>query len=156
MATDSASATGTSTSIGWVDAGIAGIIAGVAFGFLIQYVVGAMQAVGALYTVPGIATGWVAHLVHSILFALVYAAIVRWEPLSGAERVWTTGIVVGAGYGLLLWVVNIWFVWPIWLNAVGFPPGSTFPVPYIAVKPLVGHLVYGIVLGGLYPALSGR
>lgn len=134
----------------WTSAGIAGVIAGVAFGLLIQHALGAMKAVGALVGVPGVVTGWIVHLALSIGFGLLFAGIVDFDPLERYAHRWTTGAVLGLVFGGLLWVVNLAFVWPIWLNAVGFPPGKTLPVPYLAVKPLVGHLVYGVILGAVY------
>lgn len=94
-------------------AGIAGIVAGVAFGLLIQFAVGAMQAVGALVGAPNVAAGWILHV------ALSFA-----------------------------------FIWPVWLNALGFPPGATLQVPHLQVEPFVGQLVYGAILGAVYAVLE--
>lgn len=152
------SATETSRAYGfdgdWASAGVAGFVAGIVFGLLIQFVVGAMKAVGALVGMPGLVTGWIVHLALSIVFGLVFAAIVEWKPFQGYASRWTTGIGLGLVYGAILWVINLAFIWPIWLNMVGFPPGATLSVPYLQMKPLIGHLVYGVILGGGYPLLK--
>lgn len=151
------SATQTSRPYGidgeWASAGIAGAVAGIVFGLLIQFVVGSMTTIGALFGSPGIVTGWIVHLAFSIAFALVFAAIVEWDPIEDYANRWTTGIGLGLVYGGVLWLVNLAFIWPIWLNAVGFPPGGTLPVPFLQIKPFIGHLVYGAILGAGYPLL---
>jgi len=43
-------------------------------------------------------------------------------------------------------------VMPVWLQAVGF--GAAPAVPNLNPQSLVGHVVYGVVLGGLYAALA--
>lgn len=151
------SATQTSRAFGidgdWTSAGLAGVVAGVAFGLLIQFVVGSMTTVGALFGMPGLVTGWIAHLAFSIGFGLVFAGVVELDPLERYAHRWTTGIGLGIIYGAGLWLVNLAFIWPVWLNAVGFPPGGTMPVPFLQPRPLVGHLVYGGILGAGYALL---
>lgn len=138
----------------YASAAVAGLLAGLVFGLLIQFVLERMTAIGALYTLgdPSVSVGWIAHLVHSAVFALVYAAVTRLGPLPAYADAAPTGVLTGAAFGFALWFVNIGFVWPVWLNAVGF---QTLPVPYHAqaVRPLAGHLVWGGLLGGLFPLL---
>lgn len=140
----------------YLNAAIAGLIAGIVFGIMIQFVLERMVAIGALYTLgqPSLSIGWIAHLVHAALFAIVFALGVKWAGLSEHGESPLTGPFLGAGYGFLLWFVNIGFIWPIWLNAVGFPAQS-LPVPYHfqAIQPLIGHLVWGGLLGLFYPVL---
>lgn len=97
------SATQTSRAFGidgdWTSAGLAGVVAGVAFGLLIQFVVGSMTTVGALFGMPGLVTGWIAHLAFSIGFGLVFAGVVELDPLERYAHRWTTGIGLGIIYG---------------------------------------------------------
>lgn len=137
----------------WGSAGVAGVVAGIVFGLLIQFVVGSMAAVGALFGQPGILTGWVVHLTFSIAFGLLFAAVAEWQPIAGYATSATTGVGIGLAYGAVLWAINLAFIWPLWLNAVGFPPGTDLAVPFLAMKPLVGHLVYGAILGAAYPLI---
>lgn len=151
------SATRTSQRYGiggdWLSAGFTGVIAGIVFGLLIQFGVGAMNVVGALFSTPGIVSGWIVHMGFSILFAVVFASILELDSLEKYRHRWTTGIGLGLAYGALLWAVNLAIIWPIWLQAVGFPPADAMTVPYLHVKPFVGHLVYGAILGGGYPLI---
>jgi hypothetical protein len=40
---------------------------------------------------------------------------------------------------------------PVWLGTVGFPAAP--PLPNFAVPSLLWHLVYGVALGLVYPAV---
>ena len=136
---------------------VGGLVAGLAMGALVQVVLGQMTAIGALYTLgdPNLTVGWVAHLFHSVLFGAVFA-LARGPEL--AERFvdgYPAGLVSGLAFGTALWAVNIVFVWPIWQNSVGLGVAAP-PVPNLAVQPLVGHLVYGALLGLVIVALGSR
>ncbi|WP_225741208.1 DUF6789 family protein [Halorussus halophilus] len=89
-----------------------------------------------------------------MVFGLVYAAVVGVPSLSQYATKETTGAALGAAYGVVLWFVAAGFVMPIWLDAVGFsnPP----PVPNLSAMSLVGHLVYGVLLGALFATMSQR
>lgn len=138
------------------DAALAGVAAGVVFGLLIQFALGRMATVGALFTLgeESLAAGWTAHLVNSAVFATVYALATRLGALRAAASAPWSGVATGAGYGALLWAVNIGFVWPVWLNAVGV---ASLPVPnFGAVGSLAGHLVWGTLMGALFAVLQRR
>ncbi|WP_439028043.1 hypothetical protein [Haloarchaeobius sp. DT45] len=127
--------------------GIAGLVAGGVFGLLIQFQLGRMTAIGAMYTLgePSLSLGWVAHLAHSALFGALFGLIVDREPLREKMGAYHVGAGTAVSYGITLWALNIVFLWPLWLNNVGF--GQGLPIPNIATMPLVGHVVYGFLLG---------
>ena len=137
-------------TVDWTTAILAGLGAGVVMGLMIQFVMGIMPVIGALYGAEGLVTGWVAHLVHSVVFALVFAAVVSQPPL--AKYADSVGPAAGLGlvYGVILWLVAAAIVMPIWMGAVGLPsPG----VPNVNPQSLVGHVVFGVLLGSLYAVL---
>lgn len=131
---------------------LAAVVGGAA-GLLRPIGVGALSTVGVDVGVlgmtlqPDLPLWWLVHLIYSFAFGGLYAAVVyrgRLRPLVDSP---TTGLLVGAGYGLGLWVVNVLVMWEIVVAAV---------LPLLATGgsvtgPLVGHLVYGVVLGGAYP-----
>ncbi|WP_440008062.1 histidine kinase [Halomicrococcus sp. SG-WS-1] len=138
-------------TVDWTSAVLAGVGAGIAMGLLIQFVMGIMPVIGALYGVESLAAGWIAHLLHSVAFALVFAAVVSRPPLSKYAESTASVTGLGLAYGVVLWLVAAAIVMPIWMGLVGLPsPG----VPNVNPQSLVGHLVYGVLLGGLYAALS--
>jgi len=133
-----------------------GVLAGVVFGLLIQFRLERMTAIGAMYTLgdPQLSVGRVAHLVHSALFGAVYGLVVDRELFDAVATRPSTGLLLGGGFGVLLWAVNIVVIWPLWLGAVGVPEAPS--LPFLAMLPLVGHLVYGGLTGLLYAGFGRR
>jgi hypothetical protein len=124
-----------------------GVVAGVVFGVLLQVVIGRMTAIGAMYTLgePSLTVGWVAHVFHSALFGAFFGLLADSSRLRDAATRLAPATALGAAYAAGLWAVNVVFVWPLWLNATTF--GTQIPFPNLAVMPLVGHVVWGLVLG---------
>lgn len=86
--------------------------------------------------------GWAGHLMIGATLALGYAAVARLLPGPAAMR----GMLYGIGPFLLAQLV----VMPM----MGMPVFSGSAV--LAGGSLIGHLVYGAVLGGLYAAAPAR
>jgi hypothetical protein len=107
-----------------------------------HFVMGAMPLVGALYGQPPVLAGWVAHLFHSVVFALFFAAVVASTSLGEDGRLGITGLE--DAYGIVLEVVAAGFVLPIWANAVD---AATLPVPFLVPMGFLTHLVFGVLLG---------
>ncbi len=129
---------------------LAGLIGGVVFGLMVQFGLERMGTIGAMYTLgePSASVGWVAHVVHSVLFGAAFGLAVD-RPLFDDVAASSLGAVgLGLAYGTALWAVNIVVLWPLWLNAVSVPNAPA--LPFLAVLPLVGHLVYGGLTGGLF------
>jgi len=131
----------------------AGVLAGVVFGMLIQFRLERMTAIGAMYTLgsPSLTAGWVAHIFHSAIFGAFFGLLYESEFLSDVIGNPLGAAATGAAYAAGLWAVNIVFVWPLWLNNVGFT--SDIPLPNVAVMPLVGHVIWGLLLGGIFYAI---
>jgi len=53
-------------------------------------------------------------------------------------------------YGLALWLGGVVILWPLVLAFVGLP-GPAFP--FLHLGTFVGHLLFGLVLGGGYGLL---
>lgn len=157
MSTESTAGNRTVADTGnWALAAIAGIVGTVAFGGL-QMLMGGTQVIAgafpAMYTLgPSLVVGWVIHLFHGAMLGLVFIAIVSQTPLR--RYLGSVPVLVGLGlaYGVVTTVVLAWTLLPVWLGAVGFPQAP--PVPNVAMSSLVGHLVYGAVLGGVYAAFQ--
>lgn len=135
----------------WVSGTISGLVAGALFGIILQDV-GMMSTIGSLYGVETALVGWIAHLVHSVVFGLVFVALMRWEPLEKYDGRLVPMILLGIVYGVVLWMLAASIVLPAWLGVV---TGTAATIPTLSGTSLAGHLVFGIVLGGVYPFLSG-
>lgn len=129
----------------WGGAVIGGLVAGIAMGLIMHFVMGAMPLIGALYGRPTVVAGWVAHLIHSVVFALIFAAIVTNTRLREYGFLGTIGL--GAVYGLVLEFGAAGLVLPLWANAVA---GANLPVPFLVPIGFATHLVYGAVLGAVF------
>jgi hypothetical protein len=165
MATETRSLARVQNPVDRLEHGVAGgFVAGLAMGVLVQLVLERMTVIGALYTLgdPSLTVGWVAHLFHSALFGALFSVaagpglvgrLAARSPAGDALDGYPAGLLAGTAFATALWAVNIGFVWPVWLGTVGL--GGP-PVPNLAVQPLVGHLVYGALLGLSVVALGSR
>lgn len=136
----------------WIAGVGAGLVGGVGMGLIMHFVMGAMPVVGSLYGQPTVIAGWAAHLVHSVVFALIFVGLVTRTGLSRYAR--TTTLAAGSAivYGAVLGIVAGAFVLPIWVNAVS---AAGMPVPLLSVPSFIGHLVFGLLLGGVYAVTRG-
>jgi len=128
----------------------ASLVAGLAMGGLLQLVVGNVPVIGALYGAGDIWVGWITHEFHSVVFGLVYAALVALVPDRYGDNVRYYG--VGLAWAALVWLLAASVLMPIWLRLVGIQ--VTFP--NFQAWSLVGHLLWGGVLGVLYRAGHSR
>lgn len=130
---------------------LAAIAGGVAMGIVLWSLTDTLPAIGGLYGVQSLTIGWIIHLFHSVVFGILFVTIVE-GPLFRLDRSPGSRVALGVGYGLLLWVVAAGFVMPVWLNAVGIDSS----IPRLTLPSLVGHVVWGALLGGLYSLLANR
>lgn len=133
------------------DTALASLVGGVGMGLVLWGLTDTLPAVGGLYGAQSLAIGWILHLFHSVVFGILFVALVEGPLFQGN---WTNGrrIALGVGYGLLLWVVAAGVVMPLWLNAVGIESA----IPRLTAPSLLGHVTWGALLGGLYSVLADR
>jgi uncharacterized membrane protein YagU involved in acid resistance len=129
--------------IDWSRAAVAGLLAtGVmtAVGLWMAPLMGipAMNPAAMLAGAMGgsVALGWLGHLMIGTVLALIYAAI--------APRLPGAAWIRGALYGLAPWLLAQLVVIP--MMGMPFFSGSAT----LAIGSLVGHLVYGAVVGATY------
>jgi uncharacterized membrane protein YagU involved in acid resistance len=137
-------------------AGVAGgIVGGLVFGAMMAAMSpGVLQgAIPAMYgfSPPNGLMGFTIHIAHGAVLGVVFAALVGAADLSADSARKQVG--TGLAYGLVVWAVLGVVVMPIWLQAVGF--GMAPDLPNISMQSLIGHAVYGVVLGAVYYALEG-
>lgn len=134
----------------------AGAVAGGIAGVLFAVVMGPAEfipMVGALYGLEeSLVGGWIFHLLHSLVFGVVLVALAR--VVGGLGRLIEDsplGALLGAGYGIVVWLIFASFVMPAWMGGV---TGMSPPVPDWNALSFIGHIVYGATLSGLYPLLT--
>lgn len=133
-------------------AGVAGLLAGVAMGGFYQVSTGAMPVIGALYGVEHAGIGWVTHLFHSVIFALLFATGCRAKRVERSVSTVAGAGLFGIGWGAVLWLVAAGVVMPLWLVAIGEPA----TVPTLDASGLVAHTLWGLVLGGSHRPAAVR
>ncbi|WP_318570211.1 histidine kinase [Salinigranum marinum] len=140
----------------WLSAGLAGIVGTVVFG-AVQMVMGATGviavAIPALYGVsgPNLLAGWAIHLVHGALLGLGFGLLATRPSVGPYVASVGSAAAVGLAYGLVLTIPTAGIAMPLWLAAVGFPNAP--PLPNLTLMGFVGHGVYGLVLGAVFPVL---
>lgn len=124
-------------------AGAAGLVAGGVMGAFFAALTGLLPVIGALYGVASPVVGWLTHLFHSVVFALLFAVGTTDDRLrSVASRPLFAG-GLGVAWGTILWLVAAGLIMPAWLSLVGI---ST-PLPNLSGLGFVGHALWGFVLG---------
>jgi uncharacterized membrane protein YagU involved in acid resistance len=126
-------------------AGVAGGLAGgVVFGVLMQ-MMGMMPMVAMLIGSEAVAVGWLVHLFNSALFGAIYAVL-----FAPWTRTLVNAAAVGLGYGVVWWVLGALLIMPAWLGMGVFQFNTT------AWQSLMGHLLYGLILGVVYALVRPR
>ena len=137
---------------------VGGLIAGVVFGMMMQMMTAPtpdgkempmMQMVAMVVRSESMAVGWLYHLFNSA----VIGAIFGWV-LGGKAQGYSTGLGWGAAYGVFWWILGAQILMPIFL---GMPPFASIMMPpmrMVAVGSLVGHLIFGLILGASYVWLT--
>lgn len=121
---------------------VAGVVGGIVFGAM-MHMQGMIGMIAGLVGAEGAGVGWAVHLVFSAIIGAGFGLT-----LARAVHSWGTGLGLGAVYGAIWWVLGALTIMPLWM---GMPP---FQVNETALRSLVGHLVYGVVLGGVYVAAA--
>ncbi len=133
-------------------AGFAALISGIGMGGVLFLLTNTLPAIGGLYGIQSMGVGWVLHLFHSIIFGLIFIAIVDQIPMDPDQQYIKRYGFFGFAYGLLLWLGAAGIIMPVWLNLVGIPT----EIPFLTIPSLLGHSVWGIALGGLYGLLVSQ
>jgi hypothetical protein len=126
-------------------AGIAGgISGGIVFGMLMQ-MMGMMPMIGMLVGAESAAIGWVVHLAISAFIGATFALLF-------GRRAMGIGIasMLGVLYGIVWWILGALLIMPARLGM------GVFVINSMALQSLMGHLMYGLILGVVYELLRPR
>ena len=156
--TQSDTATGGGFALEQWQAGVlGGIVGAIVFGIVLLGAHPGRPIEVAMPTMYGFgpdsgAIGFTIHLAHGAVLGVVFAAIVE---LSGLRTKFGDNrslALAGLGYGLVTWLLLAALLMPLWLEAVGSPAQPPFPnlTSAGANVSLVGHAIFGVVLGLLY------
>jgi len=130
---------------------MAGVVAGVLFGVLMQMMtvpaengmrMPMMAMVAKVVRSDSIAVGWLYHLFNSAVIGAVFAVA-----LGSRVRGFGEGAGWGVAYGVFWWVLGAQILMPLLLGMPTFASLRMAPMRMIAFGSLIGHIIYGLVLG---------
>ena len=143
--------------VAWRGGALAGAVATVATMAVILPVEPSLfsETIAGMYGQEGLITvGIGAHLVHGTLFGILFAGVLSDPGIVGITKwLWRT-VVAGIIFGLLLAVMATGFVLPAWTQFVGLSNPPT--MPYVTGTLLAWHLLYGTVLGLIFPFTESK
>ncbi len=137
---------------------VSGLVGGVVFGIMMQMMnaptpeggqMPMMAMVAKVVRSDSMAAGWLYHLFNSA----VIGAIFGWL-LGGRSQNFVAGLGWGAVYGFAWWILGGLILMPLFLGMPAFAPLQMEAMRPVAMGSLVGHLIYGIILGGGFALLK--
>jgi hypothetical protein len=139
---------------------VAGLIGGLVFGLMMQMMTaptpdgGQMPMMGMVAMVVGsdsVVVGWLYHLFNSA----VIGAIFGWL-LGNRVHGYGNGLLWGGAYGFVWWILGALILMPVLLGMSPFAPLMMEPMRPVAIGSLIGHLIFGLILGAAYVWLYDR
>jgi len=130
---------------------IAGLIAGIIFGIAMQVMhaptpdggsMPMMAMVAQVVNSKSLAVGWIYHLFNSA----VIGGLFGWF-LGGRVGAFGSAVGWGAAYGVLWWVLGGLILMPMLLGMPAFAPLLMPMMRPVAFASLMGHVMFGIILG---------
>ncbi|MEX2599943.1 MAG: DUF6789 family protein [Dehalococcoidia bacterium] len=132
----------------------AGLAGGLVFGIMMQMMTAPapdggrmpmMEMVAMVVESNNLAIGWLYHLFNSAVIGLIFGVV-------AADRLQSGKMVVGAGavYGVVWWVLGALILMPMLLGMPIFAPLRMEEMIPVAMGSLMGHLIFGVILGGVY------
>jgi uncharacterized membrane protein YagU involved in acid resistance len=139
---------------------VAGILGGIVFGIMMQIMTAPtpegmrmpmMAMVAMVVGSTSIVVGWVYHLFNSAVIGALFGLL-----FGGRVRGLGGGLGWGAAWGIVWWVLGGLVLMPLFLGMPAFAPLQMPEMRMVAGGSLVGHLIYGLVLGAAYVKLGAR
>jgi uncharacterized membrane protein YagU involved in acid resistance len=136
----------------------AGIAGGVIFGVMMQMMnaptpdggsTPMMQMVAMVVGSTSLAVGWLYHLFNSAVIGALFAWL-----FGNRTHDYIGGFSYGALWGVVWWILGGLILMPLLLDMPVFAPLQMPPMRMVAIGSLIGHLIYGLTLGGVYVRLT--
>jgi uncharacterized membrane protein YagU involved in acid resistance len=123
---------------------IGGLAGGIVFGLLMQ-MMGMIGMVAQLVGSSSPAVGWVVHLAISAFIGASFAVL-----LGAFSKTIVPAALAGMAYGVVWWILGALLIMPAQLGMPVLQLNAT------AWQSLMGHLLFGLVLGVVYALLVRR
>ena len=126
-----------------------GVAGGLIFGAMMG-VMGMLPMIGSMVGQPTAAVGFVVHMVNSTIIGAAFAIV-----LGRFVRGTASGLGAGLAYGGVWWILGPLTLMPIFMG-MGFGVNWNAAAATAMLPSLVGHLMYGSILGVTYIWLRRR
>lgn len=136
----------------------AGLAGGLIFGMMMQMMsaptpdggsMPMMAMVAMVVKSESVLVGWLYHLFNSAVIGALFGALLGQRAVDRRS-----GLVFGAAWGVVWWVLGGLILMPLALGMAPFAPLQMPPMRPVALGSLVGHLVYGLILGFVYASMA--
>jgi hypothetical protein len=131
-----------------------GLVGGVVFGIMMHMMTAptpdggqmpVIAMVGQIVGSPTVGVGWAYHLFNSGLIGAIFGWLI-----GDRVRGYGSALGWGAAYGFVWWIVGGLVLMPLLLGMSPFAPLMMPPMRMVAMGSLVGHLIYGSIVGGTF------
>jgi hypothetical protein len=140
---------------------VAGLVAGIVFGFTMQMMsaptpdgrqMPMMGMIAQVVRSDSLAVGWLYHLFNSAVIGAIFGWLLG-DRIAGRLG---PGAGWGAIYGFGWWILGGLILMPVFLGMPAFAPLKMPPMRPVAMGSLMGHLIFGLILGTATASLRGR
>jgi uncharacterized membrane protein YagU involved in acid resistance len=126
---------------------VAGLIGGVVFGMMMQMMAAPdgkpmMAMVAQVVRSESLVVGWLYHLFNSAVIGGIFGWL-----LGNRIGGYGAGLLWGALYGIAWWILGGLILMPLFLGMSAFAPLMMEMMRPVAMGSLIGHIVFGLVLG---------
>jgi hypothetical protein len=137
---------------------VAGVLAGLVFGLMMHMMTAptpdgqrmpVIAMVGQIVGSPSVVVGWLYHLFNSAVIGGIFGWL-----LGTRIYGYGSGLGWGAAYGFVWWILGGLVLMPVMLGMPAFAPLMMPEMQMVAAGSLLGHLIYGLILGGLFVTLT--
>ncbi len=126
-----------------------GVAGGVIFGAMMG-MMGMLPMIGSMVGQPTAAVGFVVHMVNSVIIGAGFAVVLG-RFVSGTR----SGVGAGLAYGGVWWILGPLTLMPLFMG-MGFGVNWNATAAAAMFPSLVGHLIFGSILGLAYTQLRHR
>jgi hypothetical protein len=119
---------------------VGGLAGGVVFGMMMG-MMGVLPMIGKMVGHPSALAGFAVHMMISAGIGASFAVLFR-----RVVHTARSGLLAGMSYGGIWWVAGPLVLMP-WMMGMGFGANLNLAAARAALPSLMGHLVYGVVLG---------
>ena len=126
-----------------------GVVGGLIFGMMMG-MMGMLPMIGSMVGQPTAAAGFVVHMANSVIIGAAFAVVLG-RFVSGIG----SGLGAGLAYGGAWWILGPLTLMPLFMG-MGFGVNWNAAAAASMLPSLIGHLMYGGILGLVYTWLHQR